>query len=86
MCLIAWAKNLNAKEPMSIELDAMVCALDATTIDLCLSLFGWALFRMIKAAVHTSSLLTMRLFSALGHMRERQEHANDHEQILLVIS
>ena len=40
MRLIVRARELYAKEPIGIELDATVNALDATTIDLCLSLFG----------------------------------------------
>ena len=37
--LIARARELYVKEPMSVDLDATVYALDSTTIDLCLSLF-----------------------------------------------
>ena len=51
MRLITRARALYAKEPLDIDLDATVYALDATTIDLCLSLFEWALFRKTKAAV-----------------------------------
>lgn len=42
MRLIARARELYAKEPLDINLNATVYALDATTIDLCLSLFDWA--------------------------------------------
>ena len=42
MRLIARARDLYAKEPTGLELDATVYALDSTTIDLCLSLFDWA--------------------------------------------
>src|SRR5579871_585180 len=48
MRLIARARELYAKEPLGIDLDATVYALDATTIDLCLSLFDWAPFRSTK--------------------------------------
>ncbi len=51
MRLIANARELYVKEPMSVDLDATVYALDSTTIDLCLSLFDWAPFRSTKAAV-----------------------------------
>jgi hypothetical protein len=44
MRLIGRARDLYAKEPHGIELDATVYALDATTIDLCLSLFDWTRF------------------------------------------
>jgi len=39
MRLIHRARGLYAKDALNIELDATVYALDATTIDLCLSLF-----------------------------------------------
>jgi transposase len=60
MRLIVRARQLYAKEPMGIELDATVYALDATTIDLCLSLFEWAPFRSTKAAVKMHTLLDLR--------------------------
>ena len=60
MRLIVRARELYAKEPMGIELDATVYALDATTIDLCLSLFDWAPFRSTKAAVKMHTLLDLR--------------------------
>jgi hypothetical protein len=60
MRLIARARELYAKEPLGIELDATVYALDATTIDLCLSLFHWAPFRSTKAAVKLHTLLDLR--------------------------
>ena len=44
--LIARARALYAQEPSVLELDASVYALDSTTIDLCLSLFDWAPFRI----------------------------------------
>jgi hypothetical protein len=45
MRLITRARELYAQEPLDIDLEASVYALDATTIDLCLSLFEWAPFR-----------------------------------------
>lgn len=45
---------------MAVELDTTVYALDATTIDLCLSLFDWAPFRSTKAAVKMHTLLDLR--------------------------
>lgn len=60
MRLIARARDLYAKEPLDIDLDATVYALDATTIDLCLSLFDWAPFRSTKAAVKMHTLLDLR--------------------------
>ena len=60
MRLIVRARELYAKEPTGIELDATVYALDSTTIDLCLSLFDWAPFRSTKAAVKMHTLLDLR--------------------------
>lgn len=60
MRLIARACTLYAEEPHGIELDATVYALDAATIDLCLSLFDWAPFRSTKAAVKMHKLLDLR--------------------------
>ena len=60
MRLILRARELYAKEPTGLELDATVYALDSTTIDLCLSLFDWAPFRSAKAAVKMHTLLDLR--------------------------
>jgi len=43
-----------------VELANTVYALDATTIDLCLSMFPWAPFRSTKAAVKLHTLLDLR--------------------------
>ena len=58
--LIAQARRLYADEPLATELDETTYALDSTTIDLCLSLFPWALFRKTKAAVKMHTLLDLR--------------------------
>jgi hypothetical protein len=60
MRLIQRARALYAKDTLDIDLDASVYALDATTIDLCLSLFDWAPFRSTKAAVKMHTLLDLR--------------------------
>jgi hypothetical protein len=57
--LIAIARPLYAQEPMGVELDQGLYALDSTTIDLCLSLFPWARFRRRKAAVKMHTLLDL---------------------------
>lgn len=57
--LIQQAVTLYADEPFSGELQAAAYALDATTIDLCLSLFPWATFRRNKAAIKLQTLLTL---------------------------
>ena len=59
-CLIAQAKKLYAGDSFGIELENTTYALDSTTIDLCLSLFPWALFRTTKSAVKMHTLLDLR--------------------------
>ena len=58
--LIARARRLYAHEPIGVELEQTVYALDSTTIDLCLSLFPWARFRSTKAAIKLHTLLDLR--------------------------
>jgi len=58
--LIATARTLYSTEPFIEELDETVYALDSTTIDLCLSLFPWAIFRKRKGAVKLHTLLDLR--------------------------
>jgi hypothetical protein len=58
--LIRIARRLYATEPLGLELDNTVYALDSTTIDLCLTLFPWAPFRSTKAAIKLHTLLDLR--------------------------
>ena len=58
--LIGIARRLYAQEPFGVDLQETVYALDATTIDLCLSVFPWALFRSTKAAIKLHTLLDLR--------------------------
>ena len=58
--LIGIARRLYAQEPFGIDLQETVYALDATTIDLCLSVFPWAEFRSTKAAIKLHTLLDLR--------------------------
>jgi hypothetical protein len=58
--LIARARRLYAEERFGVELAHAAYALDATTIDLCLTLFPWAPFRRAKAAVKLHTLLDLR--------------------------
>jgi IS4 transposase len=58
--LIAQARRLYAGDSFGIELDNTAYALDATTIDLCLSVFPWALFQSTKSAVKLHTLLDLR--------------------------
>src|SRR5271167_4194153 len=57
--LIAIARPLYVNDPIGIDLDQSLYALDSTTIDLCLSLFPWARFRKHKAAVKVHTLLDL---------------------------
>jgi hypothetical protein len=58
--LIGIARPLYARDPIGVDLDHSLYALDSTTIDLCLSLFPWARFRKHKAAVKMHTLLDLR--------------------------
>jgi hypothetical protein len=57
--LIGIARPLCAHDPIGVDLDQSLYALDSTTIDLCLSLFPWARFRKHKAAVKMHTLLDL---------------------------
>lgn len=57
--LIRIARPLYASDPVGVDLDQSLYALDSTTIDLCLSLFPWAKFRKHKAAVKLHTLLDL---------------------------
>ena len=58
--LIGIARPLHASDPIGVELEQSLYALDSTTIDLCLSLFPWAKFRKHKGAVKMHTLLDLR--------------------------
>ena len=58
--LIRIARPLYVRDPIGVDLDQSLYALDSTTIDLCLSLFPWAKFRQRKAAVKMHTLLDLR--------------------------
>lgn len=58
--LIQTARRLYIDEELGLDLDNTVYALDATTIDLCLSVFPWAHFRQAKAAIKLHTLLDLR--------------------------
>lgn len=58
--LIHIARELYSGDEFDVELDEIVYALDASTIDLCLSLFPWAKFRKTKSAVKLHTLLDLR--------------------------
>ncbi len=60
--MIRRANKLYADEPLGLDVNIAgnVYALDSSTIDLCLSLFGWAPFRSTKAAIKLHTLLDLR--------------------------
>ena len=58
--LIRIARPLYADEDLGLDLDNTVYALDASTVDLCLSVFPWALFRSTKSGVKLHTLLDLR--------------------------
>ncbi len=73
--LIKKARKLYASEDLGLELENTVYALDATTIDLCLSLFDWAPFRTAKAAVKLHTLLDLRgSIPAFIHISDGKMH------------
>lgn len=58
--LIGIARELYINENFGVELDQTAYALDATIIDLCLSLFPWAQFRNRKGAIKLHTLIDLR--------------------------
>ena len=58
--LIHTARKLYVDEDFGVELDNTIYALDATTIDLCLSVFPWAQFRSTKGAIKLHTLMDLR--------------------------
>ena len=73
--LIGIARRLYASEPLAVDLNDTVYALDSTTIDLCLSLFPWASFRETKAAIKLHTLLDLRgAIPAFIHISDGRYH------------
>lgn len=58
--LMRRARKLYANDPFAVELDQTVYAFDATVIDLCLTLFPWAHFRLRESAIKLHTLLDLR--------------------------
>ena len=73
--LIRIARPLYAGEDLGLELDNTVYALDSSTVDLCLSVFPWALFRSTKSGVKLHTLLDLRgNIPAFIHVSEAKLH------------
>jgi len=67
MLLIAEAKKLYINEnELEVTLTNNVFAIDATTIDVCLSLMPWAKFRKAKGAVKVHTMLDLK--TAIPHL------------------
>jgi hypothetical protein len=58
--LIAQARTLYLDQPMAVRLRRCVYALDSTTIELCMSLFPWALYKRTQRAIKLHTLLDLR--------------------------
>jgi len=58
--LIRTARALYVNEPLSVDLADTVYALDATIIELCLSVFPWAHYRRRDAAIKLHTLVDLR--------------------------
>ena len=58
--LIRRARRIYIEEDLGLDLKNTVYALDSSTIDLCMSIFPWALFRSTKSAVKIHTLLDLR--------------------------
>jgi len=58
--LIQIARPLYVGTDLGLELESTAYALDATTIDLCLSLFPWAKFRRAKGGIKLHTLLEIQ--------------------------
>lgn len=74
--LIRRARKLYSDTDLvGLDLKNTVYALDATTIDLCLSLFDWAPFRRAKGAVKLHTLLDLRgAIPAFIHISDGKMH------------
>jgi len=73
--LIRRARKLYSDTDLGLDLTNTVYAIDATTIDLCLSLFDWAPFRAAKAAVKMHTLLDLRgAIPAFIHISDGKMH------------
>ena len=80
--LITEARELYIDDDFGLQLEETVYALDATIIDLCLSLFPWAHFRRTKSAIKLHTLLDLRgnipSFIAVTDAKFHEVHIWDH--------
>ena len=80
--LILEAKTLYAHADIGVQLKESVYALDATIIDLGLSVFSWARFRQTKAGIKMHTLLDLRgsipAFVWITHAKAHEVNIIDH--------
>ena len=60
MYLVKIARKMYQGEDLGLDIENTVYALDATTINLCLTLCPWALFRSTKSGIKLHTLLDLR--------------------------
>ncbi len=73
--LIKIARPMYATDVFGVDLANTVYALDASTIDLCLSVFPWAKFRTTKAGIKLHTLLDLRgNIPSILHISNAQWH------------
>ena len=83
--LIGIARPLYAGDPLEIDLKATVYAFDASTIDLCLSVFPWAPFRSTKAAIKLHTLLDLHgAIPSFIHITDGKTHEVNILDLLLI--
>lgn len=81
--LIQTARKMYAGDGFALELENTAYALDATTIDLCLSVFPWAKFRRNKGAIKLHTLLDLRgNIPAFIHISDSKLHEVNTLEIL----
>jgi len=79
--LIDIARPLYADTDLGLDLAATVYALDATTIDLCLSVFPWATYKRAKGAIKLHTLMEVHssipVFIDITHAKVHDIHLLD---------
>jgi hypothetical protein len=83
--LIAMTRTLYTQEPLAVDLAASVYTFDTTTIEMCLSVYPWVLFRQHKAAVKLHTLLDLHgsipTFIHISDGKTHEVNTLDHLQI-----
>ena len=58
--LITETTKLYCNDPIKLDINEGIYALDSTTIDLCLTLFPWAHFRKTKSAIKMHTMINLK--------------------------